>query len=567
MIPKEYIKKIIEKTIKNFSKDDIYFDLESKNIPSFGDYSTNVAFSLAKTLKKNPIEVAQEIKSEIEKNKSKYIKKIEVAGNGFVNFFLDKNIYFDEFKKTSGGKIKKINIGKNKKIIVEYSSPNIAKPMHIGHLRATIVGDFLARLYKELGYKVIRWNHIGDWGTQFGMIICAYKKWGSKKEIDQKPIETLLDLYVRFNKEAKENETLHEEAKQEFAKLEKGDKENKKLWQWFVKLSLKEFEKTYKLLGVEFDVIKGESFYEKDLIPFINNQKKTKTAVMSDGAYVVMLDNQKLPPALLQKGDGATLYMTRDLVSLVHRIKKYKPIEILYVVGNQQIMHFKQFFAVAEILKINKKTKTKHISFGWILGEDGKKLATREGKIITAQSLIDEIISSAYDIVDQKRTDVSKKEKEKIAQAIGIGSLKYNLLKDYRDSDIIYDSKKALAMKGNSHPYINYAYARISNILKKTKKIGVGDFNLLEDLDALIIKKIFSFEEILIKSAKDNTSNYLTDYLFELADLTNTWYEKNQILKDENGGRKNARLVLIKNICSVLERGLEILGTKTLKNI
>jgi len=280
-----------------------------------------------------------------------------------------------------------------------------------------------------------------------------------------------------------------------------------------------------------------------------------------------MLDNQKLPPALLQKGDGATLYMTRDLTSLVYRIKKYKPTKILYVVGNQQMMHFKQFFAVAKILGVSKKTETQHISFGWILGEDGKKLATREGKIITAQSLIDEIISSAYYIVDQKRTDISKKEKEKIAQTIGIGSLKYNFLKDYRDSDIIYDLKKALAMKGNSHPYINYAYARLSNILDKAKKIGKANFGLLEELDALIIKKIFSFEEILIKSAKENTSNYLTDYLFELADLTNTWYEKNQILKDENSGRKNARLILIKNICSRLEKGLEILGTKALKNI
>ena len=559
--PQQYLENLVKKAARKLTAKLPHFEMESKNISRFGDYSSNVAFSLAKILKKSPIEIARKIKSDLEENR--YLDKIEIAGGGFINFFFKKDFWLEMFKNP----LAKINPGKGKKVIIDYSSPNIAKPMHVGHLRATLIGDFLARLYKFLDFKVIGWNHLGDWGTQFGMLIAGYKKWGDKKKINKEPIRELLEIYVRFNREIKNNPRLLKQAQEEFAKLERQDKENKKILNWFLRVSLKEFNQLYKKLGIlPFSVVKGESEYEKQLIPLINDLKNKGVAILSQGAYIIPLEKYSLPPALVQKSDGATLYLTREIASLIYRVKKYQPDEILYVIGSQQNLHLKQLFAIAQIAGLSGKAKLRHVSFGWVLGPNGKKLATREGEIIEAQKIVDQIINTARKIVSQKRKDLSKKEKEKIARIVGLGGLKYNFLKDGRNSDIVFDPKKALSLQGNSAPYLQYTYVRLKSILAKTKT-GKGDFSLFEDKDIEIIKKLTAFESVLENCLKDSSSHHLAEYLFGLANLANNFYETTPILKDKNIKRRNARLALIKAAAGNLETGLELMGIETLNRI
>jgi len=559
--PQQYLENLVKKAARKLTAKLPHFEMESKNISRFGDYSSNVAFSLAKILKKSPIEIARKIKSDLEENR--YLDKIEIAGGGFINFFFKKDFWLEMFKNP----LAKINPGKGKKVIIDYSSPNIAKPMHVGHLRATLIGDFLARLYKFLDFKVIGWNHLGDWGTQFGMLIAGYKKWGDKKKINKEPIRELLEIYVRFNREIKNNPRLLKQAQEEFAKLERQDKENKKILNWFLRVSLKEFNQLYKKLGIlPFSVVKGESEYEKQLIPLINDLKNKGVAILSQGAYIIPLEKYSLPPALVQKSDGATLYLTREVASLIYRVKKYQPDEILYVIGSQQNLHLKQLFAIAQIAGLSGKAKLRHVSFGWVLGPNGKKLATREGEIIEAQKIVDQIINTARKIVSQKRKDLSKKEKEKIARIVGLGGLKYNFLKDGRNSDIVFDPKKALSLQGNSAPYLQYTYVRLKSILAKTKT-GKGDFSLFEDKDIKIIKKLTAFEDVLENCLKDSSSHHLAEYLFGLANLANNFYETTPILKDKNIKRRNARLALIKAAAGNLETGLELMGIETLNRI
>ena len=559
--PQQYLENLVKKAARKLTAKLPHFEMESKNISRFGDYSSNVAFSLAKILKKSPIEIARKIKSDLEENR--YLDKIEIAGGGFINFFFKKDFWLEMFKNP----LAKINPGKGKKVIIDYSSPNIAKPMHVGHLRATLIGDFLARLYKFLDFKVIGWNHLGDWGTQFGMLIAGYKKWGDKKKINKEPIRELLEIYVRFNREIKNDPRLLKQAQEEFAKLERQDKENKKILNWFLRVSLKEFNQLYKKLGIlPFSVVKGESEYEKQLIPLINDLKNKGVAILSQGAYIIPLEKYSLPPALVQKSDGATLYLTREVASLIYRVKKYQPDEILYVIGSQQNLHLKQLFAIAQIAGLSGKAKLRHVSFGWVLGPNGKKLATREGEIIEAQKIVDQIINTARKIVSQKRKDLSKKEKEKIARIVGLGGLKYNFLKDGRNSDIVFDPKKALSLQGNSAPYLQYTYVRLKSILAKTKT-GKGDFSLFEDKDIKIIKKLTAFEDVLENCLKDSSSHHLAEYLFGLANLANNFYETTPILKDKNIKRRNARLALIKAAAGNLETGLELMGIETLNRI
>lgn len=557
----DLIKNKIDKAIGQ-SYPHLEIELEQKNVSTFGDFSTNIAFTLAKQSGKKPIEIAQEIKLKLEKEKDIF-EKVETAGGGFVNLFLNKNFIIDSFWKEIGENTN-INIGKNKKVIIEFSSPNVAKPMHVGHLRGTILGDFLSNLYEATGFKVIRWNHVGDWGTQFGKLIVAYKKWGDKKKVEESPIKELLSLYVKFHDQAKDNPELEDQARQEFKKLENEDKENTKLLEWFLKESLKEFEKTYKLLDIKFDVSIGESFYTKDNKKILEELKSKGIAKKSQGAWIIEFEN--MPPALVEKSDGSSLYLTRDLASLKYRIAKYNPSKIIYVVGNEQSLHFNQLFAVAKILRIN-QSELEHVKIGMILKESGKKLSTREGGAASAQELIDESIKTALDTASEKRDDLSQKEKEKIAQAVGISALKYNLLKDYRESDIVFDPKKALSLQGNSGPYIQYTYARLSSILSKAGKISKIKKPEFGGKEIEIIKKISLFKDVLEKCIKDSSSHHLTEYIFELANLANNFYESNPILSDTNETRKNSRLVLIKEINKVIESGFSILGIKVLNRI
>src|SRR5680860_1181336 len=574
---KQIVKNLIQESYKKAAAKNKWLisfipdiSLETPNDEQYGDYSTTLAFSVSKDIKKPPFEIAAILMNEMRQNLPKEIKKVELAKNGFINFYLNKNSIQKELEtiykqKTKFGLSK---IGKNKTIIIDYSSPNIAKPMHIGHLRSTIIGEALANLYEALGYKVIRWNYLGDWGTQFGKLIAAYKLWGKKKEVEKNPIPALLKLYIRFHEEMKANPDLEKLGQEEFKKLEKGDKENRKLWLWFKKESIKDFQKIYKLLGIKFDILLGESFLEKDLVPLINFLKKKKIAQKSQGALIVPLEKYGLPPALIQKSDGASLYLTRDLALLKYRFTKYHPTKILYVVGNEQDIHFNQFFTISNIISPNEKTELVHIKFGLVLSEKRKKFSTREGEIIPLEQVINQVIESSLEIIEEKKPEWSLLKQKKIAKTIAIGALKFNDLKSFRSSDIVFDWKKMLDFSGDTSVYIQYTYARINKILTKAKKIGKYDYKLLNHkLEISLIKKISEFPDIIQTSAEKYSSNYLATYLLSLADLTNKYYESVPVLKGKNKDRQNAQLILLKTTTDVIKTGLEVLGIQALKKI
>ena len=542
---------------------------------NLGDYAVSIAFVLGKLLGKSPVEVANQLAGELNKKRPPEVSKIEVAGGGYVNFFLAPGFLRKELaeiykNRESYGKSK---AGKGGTIIIDYSAPNIAKPMHVGHLRSTIIGDTLANIYEALGYKVIRWNYLGDWGTQFGNLIAAYKLWGDKKTVEREPIKTLEGLYVRFHGELKAKPELEQAGREEFQKLENGDKENRKLWGWFKRESLKEFEKMYKLLGVEFDTYTGESAYEKNLAPTVAELKNQGIAEVGEGGSVVVkLDKFGLPPALIQKSDGASLYITRDIALLKDRLKKYKPEKILYVVANQQALHFQQLFAIAEMLGLN-SAKLEHVKFGLILGENKKKLSTREGGAVTLEEMVMKAINLARDVVEKKATErgslLSEGEKEEIAQTVAIGALKYQDLKEHRNSDIVFDWGRMLDFTGNSGPYLQYTYARLSNIKKKAGRAGgKPNFNLLvEKAETPLIKQLLEFPDAVKKASGANLTNHLALYLYELANLANRFYETVPVLKDENTSRRAARLALVETTASILKTGLGLLGIKVLEKI
>jgi len=544
--------------------------LEIPKDEQYGDYSTTLAFSISKDIKKPPFEIATMLIDKMQQNLPKEIIKVKLAKNGFINFYLNKNFIQKELEtiykqKTKFGFSK---IGKNKTIIIDYSSPNIAKPMHIGHLRSTIIGETLANLYETLGYKVVRWNYLGDWGTQFGKLIAAYRLWGKKEEVEKDPIPTLLRLYIKFHEEIKSNTNLEKLGQEEFKKLEKGNKKNRKLWLWFKKESIKDFQKIYKLLNIKFDILLGESFLEKDLVPLINFIKKKKIAQKSKGALIIPLEKYGLPPALIQKSDRASLYLTRDLALLKYRFTKYHPAKILYVVGNEQDIHFKQLFTISNIIFLNEKTELVHIKFGLILSEKRKKFSTREGEIISLEQVINQVIEKSFEIIKEKKPEWLLLKQKELAQTIAVGALKFNDLKSFRSSDIVFDWKKMLDFSGDTSVYIQYTYARINKILTKAKKIGKYNYKSLNHkLEISLIKKISEFPDIIQISAERYSPNYLATYLLSLADLTNKYYETVPVLKEKNKTRQNTRLILLKIITNTIEKGLAILGIQVLKEI
>jgi arginyl-tRNA synthetase len=538
------------------------FDVLVPPDAAMGDYSVNLAFVLAKKEKKNPREVAQSLCDALAKEGEEMIERCEVAGPGFVNIYL-KNSYL----RAQLGTETIPNVGNGAKVIVEYSAPNIAKPMHVGHFRSTIIGDALARVYRALGYDVVRWNYLGDWGTQFGKLIAAFRKWGNQDELDADPIGTMLKLYVQFHDELKTDPTLEALGQDEFRKLENGDAENRALWKSFRDHSLKEFQRMYATLGVEFDVYKAESDYEAALPGVIAQLQDKGLASESQGALVVNLDQFGLPVALVRKTDGATLYITRDIASLEDRIATYAPNKILYVVANQQSLHFEQLFAIAQLLKLG-PTQLSHVKFGMVLGEDGKKLATREGKTVALQDVVDEITKRAADIVRAKNGELSDEQAAEIARTVGIGALKYNDLRQHPYSDITFDWDAMLDLGGNSGPYLQYTYARLASVVAKATGAGEADMErLVHPTERALMRHLLDFGEAVAACARLHTLNGLALYLYELANGSNRFYELVRINDDDDAARKAARLTLVSAVMRTLKQGLDLLGIKTLERI
>ncbi|MFA6897031.1 MAG: arginine--tRNA ligase [Patescibacteria group bacterium] len=581
MIKRE-IEKIVESIIKaKFGGlEGVSFEVENPKQKDNGDYSCNAAMVLAKRLDKNPREVAEEMVLEILKDakSGEYFKKVEAAGPGFINFYISDEKLFDNALKILDRKEKfgKSKQGEGKTVVIDYSSINIAKPMHVGHLRSTIIGQALRNIYSSLGYKVIGDNHVGDWGTQFGKMIYAYKNWGDKKSIAKNPVEEMTKLYVRFHKESEENKTLDDLAREETKKLQNKDDENTKIWKFLVRASLKDADKIYKILKVKFDYTLGESFYDEMLPGIVKDAGDRGLAKKSEGAVIIDLEKFGLPPFLVQKTDGAYLYATTDLAAAKYRKDKWKADKILYVVSNEQSLHLEQLFKSLELLGYCPNTELQHVKFGMVLGDTGKKFSTRKGDTVKLEDLIAEAVNMAKKVIEEKNPELSQKEKKKVAWTVGVGAVKYNDLSQNRLTDIVFNWEKMLSFDGNSAPYLQYTCARINSLREKYK-----DENKLNKLDALIpfqmqkprlellreeaekdiLRSLLKYPEAVENAAKENNPHLVALYIYNLASDYNTFYNSFPILKADKDLKK-ARLALSEAVAIVLKNGLNLLGVE-----
>lgn len=536
--------------------------LEQKDPKTFGDFSTGAAFVYASILQKPPITIAHDACSRITKElQSKIYSDIfaEVAGHGFINYHIGPGAWASIAQKLSAPRPRKSKTLFRKKILIEFSSPNIAKPMSIGHLRATILGDALARLYRHAGYKPISWNHLGDWGTQFGKLLVAYTTWGDPTIIEKNPIAELQKLYVAFHHRASKDPSLELMAREAFQKLEAGNKHYRSIWQKIVQWSLAEFNRFYALLHVSFDYIIGESFYEPMLKPFIDRLVRLGIAQKSQGALVIPLDHAHLPPLLIQKSDGATLYATRDLVSLVYRARKVRPYRMLYVVGNEQSLHFKQLQEANKKLHLT-KIPFEHIAFGLVFNALGKKFSTRKGDIVTAHEVISDIYHEAQKIQKEKQPEQSDEERNYIAQSLSIGITKYGMLRQNRLSHITFNFEELFSLSGNSFPYLQYTYARLQSIRKKVSSTTRPIYKDLSSDDWNLVRVLIGFERAIDVCLDSHSLHFLADYLFGLANAANALYEKHHISTDGNAARQSARLNLITIAAQTLRYGLSLMG-------
>ena len=567
---REEIQKSIAKAIHlHFGKIDIPdFSVEVPENPEHGDYSTNAALLLAKQLKKSPLEIASAIAEEL---RTKNLElRTAVVPPGFINFWVSEKFLL----KSLGNMLKEpetwgqIKIGRGKTVVVEYSSPNIAKPLGVHHLRSTIIGQAIINLLRAAGFKAVSLSFPGDWGTQFGLLIAAYKQWGNPEKIKQHPIDEMLNLYVRYSQAAKEDPRLLDEGRREFKKLEEGDPENHKLWKWFLDESLRDFEKVYRLLGVKIEHTIGESFYEPELKNIIQNALDRGLAQRGEDDSVVVPIPGSDTPEIIQKSDGATIYTTRELAAIRHRIKEWKADQILYVAANQQPFHLEQVFRSAELLGYAHAGQLKHVKFGMMLGSEGKKFATREGKLIPLLEVLNEAISRSRAVVEQLNPDLPEEKKAEVAKTVGIGAVKYFDLSHNRLSDIIFDWESMLNLQGASAPYLQYTHARLKSILRKVKADqretvrGLTRMSgaPLDEMEHRLLTAVLRLPEVVEDALKDYTPNALANYLYGLAQLANEFYHSHPVMQEKDQIKRDLRAVLVAGVVLTLSKGLAMLG-------
>ncbi len=560
---KEVAKMISECT--KISEEEIVEYIEIPPDDKMGDYAFP-CFKLAKTLKKAPVIIASEIKENIKINEE-VIEKMETIG-GYLNFYINKNTLIKnvlEEIESKNSKYGKSNIGKEKNIVIDYSAPNIAKPFHIGHLRSTVIGGALYNIYKYLGYNVIGINHLGDYGTQFGKMIEGYKLWGKEYNLDENPIEKLTEIYVRINNLCKEDENVLNECRNNFKKLEEGDKYCIELWEKFKNLSLKEFQKVYDLLGSSFDSWNGEAFYTDKMPEVIKILEQTGKLEESEGAKIVNLEKVGInTPIIIEKSNSSSTYATRDLAAILYRARTYNFDKALYVTSYEQNLHFRQIFETAKLLGIDEKyTKSlEHVAFGMVLLKTGK-MSTREGNVIKLEELLNEAISRAKAIIEEKNPNLENKDE--IAKKIGIGAVIFNDLSNSRIKDEIFDWDTILNFQGETGPYIQYMYVRTKSILENIEKLPASkEINIeeLQDNEAIkIIKLVYKFNNILENVISKNEPSILSRYLINIAQAYSSYYNSNKILV-EDIEKKNARIYLTYMVGNILEIGANLLGIK-----
>lgn len=545
--------KIVEALKKASGVEDVTLEIPENE--DFGDYSSNIALRSSVADRKSPLELAKGVVKKLEADKTlpEIVERIEIAGPGFINFWLKKDVLVNTLNEIDREKVNfgKSEEGKGKTVVVDYSSPNIAKPFGIGHLRSTIIGQAIYNLYKTLGYEVVGDNHLGDWGTQFGKLVCMIEI-ENPKDLS---IETLEKLYVEFHKLAEADLSLEDKARECFRKLEEGDPKIKEIWQACVDVSMKEFARVYELLGVKIDFAFGESYYESEMRQMIDDPNIKKHLIKGEeGASVIDLTKFGIKtPLMFLKKDGTTTYAARDLATIRFRVRKWDPEIIIYEVGMEQALHFRQIFAAARLLELVKdKTGLVHTAHGLYLAPDGKKFSTRKGKTVKLEEVLNEAIKKAEKLGNEKS----------VAKDVGIGAIKYFDLMHSVDSDVVFDWEKMMNLEGNSGPYLQYTVARTNSVLAKasTKNLTLnGEHSDLNGEEISILRSLIKFSEVIKIAAKLYSPNLLCNYLYNLASKYNGFYNKHKIIGGEN---EDFRLILTSGVGQVLKNGLTILGIK-----
>ena len=548
----------LKEKIEDLTLEEIVALIEVPPNKEMGDFAFP-CFKLAKVFRKAPNMIAADLAENIEAKGA--ISKVMPLG-GYVNFFVNKSqlaktVINDVLTKKE--KYGHSDLGQEKAVVIDFSSPNIAKPFHIGHIRTTVIGNALYKIYDSQGYNVVRVNHLGDYGTQFGKLIVAFKLWGSKEAVEANPIPELLKLYVKFHEEAEQKPEMEDEARAWFTKLENGDEEAKALWQWFRDESLKEFARVYDLLDIEFDSYAGESFYSDKMDSVIETLKDKKLLVQSQGTNVVDLEEYNMPPALITKNDGSTLYMTRDLAAAIYRKNTYDFDKCIYVVGSQQSLHFQQLFKVLELMGYEWSKDLIHVPFGMVALEEGT-MSTRKGRVVFLEDVLKQAVEKTKEIVLSKNPNA--KNVEQIAKQVGVGAVVFQELSNSRIKDYTFSWSRTLSFEGETGPYVQYTHARCCAVLRKAEEEVTTDINydLLSDGDgAEVLKVIGSFNKSILAAMRKNEPHIITRFVLDLAQAFNKFYHDNPILVEDAELRK-ARLALVAATRQTIENALALLG-------
>ena len=548
----------LKEHIEELTLEEITALIEVPPNKDMGDFAFP-CFKLAKVFRKAPNMIAAELSEKIEAKG--VISNVTPLG-GYINFFVNKSQLAETVIKdvlTKKEKYGHSDLGKDKTIVIDFSSPNIAKPFHIGHIRTTVIGNALYKIYDSQGYNTVRINHLGDYGTQFGKLIVAFKLWGNKEAVEANPIPELLKLYIQFHDEAEKHPEMEDEARAWFTKLENGDKEAKELWQWFRDESLKEFARVYDLLDIEFDSYNGESFYSDKMDKVIDIIKDKGLLQESQGTNIVDLEEYNMPPALITKNDGSTLYMTRDLAAALYRKENYDFEKCIYVVGSQQSLHFQQLFKVLELVGFEWAKDMVHVPFGMVALEEGT-MSTRKGRVVFLEDVLKQAIEKTKETMLAKNPNALNVDE--IAKQVGVGAVVFQELSNSRIKDYTFSWSRTLSFEGETGPYVQYTHARCCAVLRKAEEEVTTDINyeLLNDVDsAEVLKVIASFNKTILNAMRKNEPHIITRFVLDLAQAFNKFYHDNSILVEDAELRK-ARLALVAATRQALENGLKLLG-------
>lgn len=561
---REKIADILAPQIEGLEKDEIMSMIETPADIKMGDYAFP-CFKLAKLLRKAPPVIAKSIAEAI--GGDPMFEKVESV-NAYVNMFVSKEDFAREVVSEAiekGDDYGRSSIGGGKKVIVEYSSPNIAKPFHIGHIRSTVIGNSIYKIYDFLGYDTMRINHLGDYGTQFGKMICAYRRWGNKEDVIKEPIKSLLSYYTKFHVEAEKDPALEDEARAIFAKLEKGEPEEVELWQWFRDESLKEFNRVYDMLGITFDSYNGESFYSDKMPRFVQELKDKGLLVEDAGAQIVKLDEYDLPPALITKSDGSTLYITRDIAAAVYRKETYDFYKNIYVVASQQNLHFQQWIKVIELLGYDWAKDCVHVPFGLVSMEEGT-MSTRQGRVIFLEDVLNRAVEQTRQIIKEK--NVNTENIDETAKEVGIGAVVFNELSNYRIKDYVFSWDKVLNFEGETGPYVQYTHARACSILRNAgddavakAKAGFDAKYITSESAHRLMSLIYELPEVIVEAGEKYEPSIVTRHIVDISQAFNKFYHDEHILVD-NEDEKIAKIALVLAAKTAIKNGLGLLGMK-----